>query len=240
MFGRAFSVDIRSELGKRVRELRARSGISQELLADRAGLDRTYISGVERGGRNISIVNIEKVATALNVSIEYLFSGERFSTNLAYLQKDFKVPFLERFKYQLDSSNKILAFQVNGLLTGRDVDYMSATLLSISSSFAEGELNTFVDHRDMKTADGEPVVYSPEVAEKAILFQQKVISYSRQAVVLCNSEFMVQQMNYVTTTSGIRDKAIHLYGEDKEMVGKAYQMLDINGNELIKPIIKNV
>ncbi len=53
-------MDIRSEFGKRVRELRARSGMSQELLADRSGLDRTYISGVERGERNISLVNIEK------------------------------------------------------------------------------------------------------------------------------------------------------------------------------------
>jgi len=74
-------VDIRSEFGIRVKELRARSGISQELLAERAGLDRTYMSGVERGERNISIVNIEKIAAALNVSIEYLFSSERFSTN---------------------------------------------------------------------------------------------------------------------------------------------------------------
>jgi transcriptional regulator with XRE-family HTH domain len=227
-------MDIRSEYGKRVRELRARSGISQELLADRAGLDRTYISGVERGERNISIVNIDKVAAALNVSIEYLFSGERFSTNLAYLKKDFEIPFLKRFKYQIDSSRKILTFQVYGLLTGENVDYMSKTLLGVSSNFPEGELSIFVDHREMKASDGEPAVYSPEVAEKAVLFQQNVVSYSRQAVVLCNSEFMVQQMNHVTTISGIRDKATHLYGKDKEMIGKAYELLDINGNELIK------
>ncbi|MGG1597939.1 helix-turn-helix domain-containing protein [Paenibacillus naphthalenovorans] len=53
-------MDIRAEFGQRVRELRARCGMSQEMLAHRAGLDRTYISGVERGKRNISIVNIEK------------------------------------------------------------------------------------------------------------------------------------------------------------------------------------
>ena len=229
-------MDIRSEFGKRVRELRARSGISQELLADRAGLDRTYISGVERGERNISILNIEKIASALNVSIEYLFSNERFSSNLAYLKKDFEVPFLERFKYHLDSSKKILTFQVYGLLTGENVDYMSNTLLGIASNFSNGELSIFVDHRDMKTSDGEPVVYSPEVAEKAVLFQQSVVSCSKQAVVLCNSEFMVHQMNYVTTISGLRDKATHLYGKDRDMIGKAYEMLDINGNALINPI----
>ncbi|MBJ6361100.1 helix-turn-helix domain-containing protein [Paenibacillus sp. GCM10012307] len=227
-------MDIRSEFGKRVRELRSRSGISQALLADLAGLDRTYISGVERGERNISIVNIEKVAAALNVSIEYLFSSERFSTNLAYLKKDFEVPFLERFSYQIDSSKKILSFQVNGLLTGENVDYMSKTLSGIASNFSKGELSIFVDHRGMKTPDGEPVVYSPEVAEKAILFQQNVLSVSKQVVVLCNSEFMAQQLNYVTTFSGLREKANHLYGRDKDMVGKAYDLLDINGNDLIK------
>jgi transcriptional regulator with XRE-family HTH domain len=97
-----FFVDIRIEFGKKIKALRARSGISQELLAYRSKLDRTYISGVERGERNISILNIERIASALNVSIEYIFSEERFSSNPAYLQKDFTVPFLDRFKYQLD------------------------------------------------------------------------------------------------------------------------------------------
>ncbi|WP_367398165.1 helix-turn-helix domain-containing protein [Paenibacillus sp. MSJ-34] len=48
-------VDIRLEFGQRCKELRARSGMSQEMLAYRSGLDRSYISGVERGDRNISI-----------------------------------------------------------------------------------------------------------------------------------------------------------------------------------------
>ncbi|NGQ94221.1 helix-turn-helix transcriptional regulator [Brevibacillus sp. SYP-B805] len=46
-------MDIRSEFGQRVQELRTRSGMTQEMLAYRAGLDRTYISGVERGERLI-------------------------------------------------------------------------------------------------------------------------------------------------------------------------------------------
>lgn len=168
--------------------------------------------------------------------MEYLFSNERFSTKLAYLKKDFDIPFLDRFKYHLDRSNNILTFQVYGLMTGDNVDYMSATLLDIASNFAKGELSIFVDHRDMKASDGEPVVYSPEVAERAVTFQQKVISHAKQAVVLCNSDFMVHQMNYVTSASGIRDKATHLYSKDREMVGEAYELLNINGNELIRPI----
>jgi transcriptional regulator with XRE-family HTH domain len=227
-------VDIRSEFGQRVRGLRARSGMSQEMLAHRAGLDRTYISGVERGDRNVSLINIERIAAALYVSIGYIFSGERFSTNQAYLQKEFTVPLSDRFKFQLDSENKVLAFQVNGLLTGANADFMSATLLGICSAFGKGELKVLVDHREMKAADGEPVVYSPEVAELAIVFQQELAAYSKRVVVLCNSDFMVNQLNHVAKESGIHEKAIHLFGQDKEMVGKAYELLDINGNELIK------
>jgi transcriptional regulator with XRE-family HTH domain len=227
-------VDIRAEFGQRVRGLRARSGMSQEMLAHRTGLDRTYISGVERGDRNVSLINIERIAAALYVSIEYIFSAEQFSTNPAYLKKEFTVPFLERFKFQLDSENKVLAFQVHGLLTGANVDYMSATLLGICSAFGKGELNVLVDHREMKAADGEPVVYSPEVAGRAVVFQQELAAYSKRVVALCSSEFMVHQLNHVAKESGIYEKAKHLFGQDKEMVGKAYELLDINGNELIK------
>jgi transcriptional regulator with XRE-family HTH domain len=51
--------------GRRVRELRKKKGLSQEALALEAGLDRSYIGGVERGERNIALVNIEKLARAL-------------------------------------------------------------------------------------------------------------------------------------------------------------------------------
>jgi len=227
-------VDIRSEFGQRVRELRARSGMSQEVLAHRAGLDRTYISGVERGERNVSIVNIEKIAAALQVSMAYMFTAERFSTTPAYQQKDFTVPFVERFKYQIDSDKRILAFQVHGLLTRENVDYMSNTLIGICNALGKGELNVLVDHRDMKDSQGEVVVYSPDVAERAILFQQEILKYSERVVALCNSEFMVQYLNHVATQSGIINKATHIFGQDKEMVGKAYDILDINGNDLIK------
>lgn len=67
-------MDIKLLVGKRVRELRNSIGISQEELADLAGLDRTYITSVERGKRNISIVNIEKLAKALKVSLSEFFN----------------------------------------------------------------------------------------------------------------------------------------------------------------------
>lgn len=67
-------MDIRILIGKRVKELRNNLGISQEALADLANLDRTYITSVECGHRNISITNIEKLAVALKVSLKEFFN----------------------------------------------------------------------------------------------------------------------------------------------------------------------
>ena len=54
--------------GRRVRQIRLQWDYTQQELADRCGLDRTYIGGVERGERNISLINICKIAKALNTS----------------------------------------------------------------------------------------------------------------------------------------------------------------------------
>ncbi|MCC7178435.1 MAG: helix-turn-helix transcriptional regulator [Acidobacteria bacterium] len=61
------------QLGNRIRELRARAGLSQEALADEAGLDRSYMSGVERGVRNVSVLALAKIAKALHQPITALF-----------------------------------------------------------------------------------------------------------------------------------------------------------------------
>ena len=68
--------DIRVAFGQRVRLLRKRGNLSQEQLAFKSGLDRTYVGGVERGERNISIINVEKIARALDVSSKDLFDHE--------------------------------------------------------------------------------------------------------------------------------------------------------------------
>ncbi len=59
--------------GKKIRAIRDRRGISQESLAFQCGLDRTYISGIERGTRNPSLTNILKIAASLEVSPWELF-----------------------------------------------------------------------------------------------------------------------------------------------------------------------
>ena len=64
---------VKADLGKRLRELRKARGLSQEALAHVCDLDRTYVGGVERGERNISLVNIERIAAALGVPIRELF-----------------------------------------------------------------------------------------------------------------------------------------------------------------------
>lgn len=56
-----------ARFGKRLREVREEAGISQEKLAELAKLHRTYVSSVERGKNNISLVNIERLAEALGV-----------------------------------------------------------------------------------------------------------------------------------------------------------------------------
>ena len=62
------------EFGKRVREIRKEKGYSQEELAYRVGLHRTYIGMIERAEKNITLLNIEKIANALEIEINHFFT----------------------------------------------------------------------------------------------------------------------------------------------------------------------
>jgi transcriptional regulator with XRE-family HTH domain len=68
-------MDVLKRFGRRLRELRTKAGFSQEAFADQCDLDRTYISGIERGRRNVSLRNIENIAKALGISIRDLMQG---------------------------------------------------------------------------------------------------------------------------------------------------------------------
>ena len=68
-------MDFAKQFGERVRTLRKRKGLSQEAFADLVGLDRTYISGIERGIRNPSLFCLKILADALDTSLEKLFRG---------------------------------------------------------------------------------------------------------------------------------------------------------------------
>ena len=65
---------IRAKVGTRIRQIRKSKKISQEALANICELDRTYITSVECGKRNISIINLEKITDALGVSLQEFFS----------------------------------------------------------------------------------------------------------------------------------------------------------------------
>jgi transcriptional regulator with XRE-family HTH domain len=70
-----YSSYVKSRFGLAIKQRRQAIGISQEVLAERAGLHRTYIGDIERGARNLSLENIEKLAKALQISISDLFAN---------------------------------------------------------------------------------------------------------------------------------------------------------------------
>jgi len=66
-------MDIKKKFGENLKNIRLKKGISQEELAYMSGLHRTYISSIELGKRNVSLVNIHKLSMALNCQITELF-----------------------------------------------------------------------------------------------------------------------------------------------------------------------
>jgi len=70
-----FRQNILERFGDRIRDLLKSQKLSQEAFADKCGLDRTYISGIEQGNRNVAIRNIEAIARALGISISELTEG---------------------------------------------------------------------------------------------------------------------------------------------------------------------
>ena len=66
---------IKTIIGSRIRDLRQSKELSQEKLALKAGIDRTYLAGVENGKRNISVVNLDKIIKALETDYETFFKG---------------------------------------------------------------------------------------------------------------------------------------------------------------------
>jgi transcriptional regulator with XRE-family HTH domain len=72
-------VNVKEKIGQRIRELREAQSMSQKDLSYAADLDRSYIASVENGQRNISIVNIERVAIALGVTLKEFFNDGEFN-----------------------------------------------------------------------------------------------------------------------------------------------------------------
>jgi transcriptional regulator with XRE-family HTH domain len=70
---RAARPDVRERFGFAVKARREELGLTQEALADKAGIHRTYLSDVERGARNVCLLNIERLAAALALATSELF-----------------------------------------------------------------------------------------------------------------------------------------------------------------------
>ena len=71
-------MDIKLKVGQRIRQLRKELTLSQEALANEAGVDRTYMTDVENGRRNISVEILEKIIGALNTSFAEFFNAKEF------------------------------------------------------------------------------------------------------------------------------------------------------------------
>lgn len=78
-------MSIKDQVGIRIKQLRIAKGLSQEKLALEVGLDRTYITGVENGKRNISIQNLEKIWSFFELTPSQFFDSELFrNANIVY------------------------------------------------------------------------------------------------------------------------------------------------------------
>ena len=71
-------MDIKAKVGQRIKELRLLKKISQETLANIAEIDRTYMTSVENGKRNIAVVNLEKIIKALGTDYATFFNDQIF------------------------------------------------------------------------------------------------------------------------------------------------------------------
>jgi transcriptional regulator with XRE-family HTH domain len=76
VLGALSRAEILKRFGDTLREHRQRAGLSQEKLAAKAGIDRTYVGGAERGERNVALVNIVRLADALNIAPSDLLRGQ--------------------------------------------------------------------------------------------------------------------------------------------------------------------
>ncbi|MGY4537465.1 transcriptional regulator with XRE-family HTH domain [Mucilaginibacter sp. UYNi724] len=71
-------MDIRKKIGLRIKEYRTNLKLTQEALAFKAEIDKTYVNEVENGKRNVSVINLEKIICALDSSVRDFFNSEVF------------------------------------------------------------------------------------------------------------------------------------------------------------------
>lgn len=75
-------MDIKQKIGRRIKEFRTDLKLTQEALAFKAEIDKTYVNEVENGKRNISVINLEKLIGALETDITNFFNSPIFSDSI--------------------------------------------------------------------------------------------------------------------------------------------------------------
>ncbi|CAI6084923.1 helix-turn-helix domain-containing protein [Cohnella sp. JJ-181] len=128
-------MSVLEDFGMRLKELRLRSNMSQDTLAERSGLDRSYIGGVERGDRNISLKNIELLCNTLDIDIGYFFHHEHFSLHAASLKKELQRPLRDRFNYRVEAADNLIAWQVTGAISSEEIRKISRDLKNERAAF---------------------------------------------------------------------------------------------------------
>lgn len=208
-------MNILEDFGLRLKELRSRTGLSQDMLASRSGIDRSYIGGVERGERNVSLKNIELLCNTLDVDISYFFDDERFSLHTAFLKNEYNKPLNKRFNYMVQEELNLLRWQVTGALHPDEVKQIIVNLKIACQRLESGKIRLLVDNSIMM-ANGQPIAFSHEVTELWEELQKWLIPHCEHVVVLCNSKFMQNQMNRLAKRSGLIKVQQNLYSEDKK------------------------
>lgn len=230
---------ILTDFGKRVKELRLQAGMTQELLASLAELDRSYVGSVERGEKNLSLINISKIANALDVDISFLFEDERFSPRSTLLRKEMKKPLEERFVYDVDVMEQIISWRIAGPLSEHDVQDIAQKIKNISLLLKKGETRLFIDNRFM-VIDGLTYVFPPQVNAVWEELQMWLLPFVKKVVVLCNSKLMKNQLDRLAKRSGISKMSIHIYHDDPSLGDmEALNHLMLTKHRLLETTLSN-
>ncbi|MBB6669418.1 helix-turn-helix transcriptional regulator [Cohnella nanjingensis] len=209
--------------------------MTQEMLALRSGLDRSYIGSVERGERNIAFLNIVAICNAFDVNLAYFFEDERFPIAPASLKRTYLNPLSEKFAYESDEEQRVLAWQIKGGITVRELSDIGSTLKKACLRLSrEGKVKLLIDFRDM-LADGQPFVNRPDVMDRWENLQHWAVPYCEKVVVLCNSKLMQNQFDRQGRRSGIFDRKNCLFEPDRQLlIEQSYHLLGIHGNKLVE------
>lgn len=232
-------MDILVDFGKRIKQLRVKAGITQESLATLAELDRSYVGAIERGEKNVSLINIGKLANALDVDLSYLFEDDQFSPRSVLIKREQRKALEERFINDVDVMNNVISWRIAGPLSEPDVKHISQQIRSMALLLKKGEIKLLIDNRYM-VIDGLAFVFSPEVNAVWEELQKWLMPLVQKVAVLCNSTLMKNQLDRLGSRSGIDKISEHIFEYEQTVAErKALSYLGLSENRLLKTKLGN-